>query len=158
MKKLISTILLLYSFVILSQETNSNNFNYNPIEFSGFITNSTIINYSPVPKNYFSELEDNFKKLNDLQINLPKLTSGKQTFFYTKNEFKGLYNVYSSENGEVRIYQSYFNTADFTPTCAMPGPVSNGDTGDLVGAIVRSLLSDLDLKIKVGKRHTISFF
>ncbi len=158
MEKLISTILLLYSFVILSQETNSNNFNYNPIEFSGFITNSTIINYSPVPKNYFSELEDNFKKLNDLQINLPKLTSGKQTFFYTKNEFTGLYNVYSSENGEVRIYQSYFNTADFTPTCAMPGPVSNGDTVDLVGAIVRSLLSDLDLKIKVGKRHTISFF
>lgn len=61
MEKLISTILLLYSFVILSQETNSNNFNYNPIEFSGFITNSTIINYSPVPKNYFSELEDNLK-------------------------------------------------------------------------------------------------
>ena len=158
MKKLISTILLLYSFVILSQETNSNNFDYNPFEFSIFNIENVSNNDKTNLKNHFSELTDDLKTLDELQNKLPKLTFGKKSFFYTKDEFTGLYNVYSTINGEVKLYQRHFSTLDFTPTCAMPGPVTNADAGDLAGALIRSFLSDMDLKIKVGKRHTISFF
>lgn len=158
MKKLISTILLLYSFVLMSQEINQNNFDYNPIEFSSFNAENLSNNDKTILKNHFSELIDDFKTLNELQNKLPKLTFGKKSFFYTKDEFTGLYNVYSTVNGEVKLYQRYFSTLDLTPTCAMPGPVTNADAGDLVGALIHSFLSDMDLKIKVGKRHTISFF
>lgn len=155
MEKIIFIVLFLISFLGFSQENNSNLSDENSKLLYDFKTN---YNYKPIPKDYFFELQNNFATLNELQSNLPKLTSGKQTFFYTKDEFTGFYNVYSSVKGEVSLYQSHFSTFDFTPTCAMPGPVSNGDAGDLVGAIIRSLLSDLDLKIKIGKNHTMSFF
>ena len=158
MKKIIVIIVFLASFLGFSQENNSNLFNENNKSFYNFNFQETNYNYKPFPKNYFSELQDNFTTLNELQSNLPKLNYGKQTFFYTKDEFTGFYNIYSSVNNEVRLYQSHFSILDFSPTCGMPGPVSNGDAGDLVGAIIHSLLSDLDLKFKIGKRHTISFF
>lgn len=158
MKKIVVTILCFFSFLAFSQENNSNLFIENLKMYSDLNKNELKFDDQLPSKNRHLYFQDNLKTLNELQNNMPKLTYGKQTFFYTKHEFSGLYNVYSSVNGEVRLYGSYFSTFDFTPTCGMPGPVSNADAGDLVGAIIRSLLSDLDLKFKIGKRHTISFF
>jgi hypothetical protein len=158
MKKIIMTVLLLLPFVAVSQERNETIFRYSTIEVSTDDSTDINVGYKPIPENYFLSTQYNNQIIDELNNSLPKLKSGKQNLYYTKDEFSGLYNVYSTVNGEVRLQSSYFSTYDFTPTCFILGPVSNGDAGDLVGAIIKSILSDMDLKIRVGKRHTISFF
>jgi hypothetical protein len=158
MEKIIMSVLLLLPFVVVGQERNYTIFKYSTIRLSTDDSNDINVGYKPKPKIYFSSSLDNDQIIDKLNNSLTKIKRGKQILFYTKNEFSGLYNVYSSVNGEVRLQSSYINTFDFTPTCFTPGPVSNGDAGDLVGAIIKSILSDMDLKIRVSKRHTISFF
>ena len=158
MKKIIPILFFLYSSFILSQENKVNLLSSEHLQLAkitGVVTND---NHKSILKQQIAEVQKQLKALDDLQNTVPKVAFNKQHFFYTKNDFMGMYNVYNSVNGEVQLHQSYFNYHDFMPTCAMPGPISNGNTENLVGALLYSILSDADIKFKVGKRHTISFF
>lgn len=152
------SVLLLLPFVAACQETNNNILKYNSIELSSEYLTVINFGYNPIPKNYFLSSLYNNQIIDKLNNSLSKLKSEKQNLFYTKDEFSGLYNVYSTTNGEIRLQSSYFNTSDFTPTCFILGPVSNGNAGDLLGAVIHSFLSQADIKLKIGKKHTISFF
>jgi hypothetical protein len=158
MKKAIPILLLLYSSFVLSQENKVIFFSTEHLELTKIIGINTNDNHKTILKQQIAEVQKQLKALEDLQNTVPKVAFSKQHFFYTKNDFMGMYNVYNSANCEVHLQQSYFNYHDFMPTCAMPGPVSNGDTENLVGALLYSLLSDADIKFKLGKRHTITFF
>ncbi len=157
-KIIIYILFSLLSFLVYGQENATTYF-----QKKSFITSKKIVNdfvqegdMTLKPKNL--EILQSFEPLKYLQLNIPTIFTEKQNLFYTKNEFTGMYNVYNTSYGEVRLYQNYNSYFDFSPTCIMPGPVSNGNAGDLLGAIVRSFLSQADLKIKIGKKNTISFF
>lgn len=158
MKKIISIVLLFCLSFVYSQENKVDSYNIGLLDSTKNMVMNTNDNYKTILKQQIEEFQKQLKTFDDLQNKIPKITFSKQHFFYTRNDFMGVYNIYNSVNGEVRLYQSYFNYNDFTPTCALPGPMSNGNTENLVGALLYSILSDADIKFKLGKRHTITFF
>lgn len=158
MKKTISILLLLYLPLVFSQENKVDSFSIGLLESTKVEALDKNENHKVILKQQITEFQKQLKTFDDLQNKIPKITFSKQHFFYTRNDFMGVYNLYNSVNGEVQLYQSYFHYNDFMPTCFMSGPLSNGDAGDFVGAIIKSILSDMDLKLKVGKRHTFTFF
>lgn len=158
-KIIVIVMFSLISFLVCGQENTTTAY----FQSTSFMTSKNNLNELVTdelttlkPKNL--EILQSFEPEKYLQVNIPKIYTEKQNLFYTKNEFTGMYNVYNTSYDEVRLYQSYPSYFDFSPTCFMPGPVTNGTAGDLFSAIVRSFLSEADLKFKIGKKHTFTFF
>jgi hypothetical protein len=98
-----------------------------------------------------------FSAQDTLQDRIPKLTFNRQYFFYTRDNFTGQYIMYSNLNGELKAYNSYFNAFDFTAYYSMPGPIGEANGYDFAGAIIRSVITELNYEVKIGKTAFVLF-
>ena len=98
-----------------------------------------------------------FSTQDTLKNKIPKLTFNRQHFFYTRDNFTGQYIMYSNLNGELKAYNSYFNVFDFTAYYLMPGPIGEANGYDFAGAIIRSVITELNYEVKVGKTKLLLF-
>jgi len=106
---------------------------------------------------YYLPPLSSFSIQDTLQNRLPKLNFNRQHFFYTKDNFTGQYIMYSDLNGDLKAYNSYFNVFDFTSYCLMPGPIGDANGYDFAGAIIRSVITELNYEVKVGKTTFLLF-
>lgn len=155
MKNLIIAILIFNSLFMSAQDNSSKLAGENSKFQSKFDTNKSF-NQMQLADYYLPPLTS-FSTQDTLQNKMPKLTFSRQYFFYARDNFTSQYIMYSNLNGEVKAYNSYFNVFDFTSYCFMPGPIGNANGFDFAGAIIRSVITELNYEVKVGKTSFVLF-
>ena len=155
MKKFIIAILVFISHLVFAQD-----FTVKQVTKSTQIQQkfdaSKSFNQVQVADYYLPPLTS-FSTQDTLQKKIPKLTFNRQHFFYTRDNFTGLYIMYSNLNGELKAYNSYFSAFDFTACYSMPGSIGEANGYNFAGAIIRSAITELNYEVKVGKTSFVLF-
>lgn len=155
MKNLIIAILVFNSFFVSAQD-NSQKPTGESLKFQSKFDADKSFNQTQLADYYLPPLSS-FSTQDNFQNRIPKINFSKQHFFYSKDNFTNQYIMYSSLNGDVKAYNSYFNVFDFTSYCFMPGPIGDANGYDFAGAIIRSVFTELNYELKVGKTKLLLF-